>query len=333
VQPSQGPTGEADEPPPASSMSSIQRLSASATRRGEELLERFGDRPVIELPLAVVLHDRSIAGSVVGSALAFRIFLFFVPFLVLLVGLVGLVTAQVDMETINEQMGVSGALAAQLRNLSTQSATASWVAVALGLGGMATTGRSLTKVLVAASSLAWGLPVRAKAPVRVVGAVVGLVAGLGLCSVLLSRIRAEFGLTAASLSFLGVFAVYLGVLTIVLVLLPRTAPDPSAVLPGAALVSVTLVGMQAVSQLYLPGRIGRASEVYGAVGVAVVSLGWFFFMGRALALAMALNVVLFERFGALGSAVFSLPVLRTLPPKSSLVRRFLGQEDPPAGSA
>ena len=42
--------------------------------------------------------------------------------------------------------------------------------------------------------------------------------------------------------------------------------------------------MQAVSQLYLPDRFNKASEVYGAVGVAIVTLGWFFIIGRVIVL-------------------------------------------------
>ena len=60
-------------------------------------------------------------------------------------------------------------------------------------------------------------------------------------------------------------------------LLPRATTDPSALLPGARLVGLTLVGMQAVSQLYLPDRLSRASELYGAIGTTIVTLGWFFF--------------------------------------------------------
>ena len=49
--------------------------------------------------------------------------------------------------------------------------------------------------------------------------------------------------------------------------------------------------MQAVSQLYLPDKFSRASQLYGAIGITVVTLGWFFIAGRVIMLAMVLNAV------------------------------------------
>ena len=126
----------------------------------------------------------------------------------------------------------------------------------------------------------------------------------------------------ASVSFVGAFVLY-GVAWIVLsMLLPRASTDPGALIPGAALVGITLAGMQAVSQLYLPNRLSRASELYGAIGATIVTLGWFFILGRAMVLAMVLNGVIHERFGSISQVVFSLPVVRLLPRKSAWIRRM-----------
>ena len=50
--------------------------------------------------------------------------------------------------------------------------------------------------------------------------------------------------------------------------------------PVPCVASLVLNGLHAVSQLYLPGRFSGASELYGGIGVAVVTLGWLFFVGR-----------------------------------------------------
>jgi uncharacterized BrkB/YihY/UPF0761 family membrane protein len=105
-------------------------------------------------------------------------------------------------------------------------------------------------------------------------------------------------------------------------LLPRASTDPGALIPGAALVGITLAGMQAVSQLYLPNRLSRASELYGAIGATIVTLGWFFILGRA----MVLNGVIHERFGSISQVVFALPVMRLLPRKSAWIRRMFDLE-------
>ena len=194
----------------------------------------------------------------------------------------------------------------------------------IGFVGMLTTGRSLSKGMVSASCLAWRLPVRTKASVRVIGAVVGLIAGVGLVAAIINRVRADLGLAVAGVSFLLAFAVYVVAWIVLTMLLPRATTDPSALLPGAVIVAGTLVGMQAVSQLYLPDRFSRASQLYGAIGTTIVTLGWFFIFGRAIVLAMAVNAVIYERFGSISQFVFSLPLLRALPRRFEWIRRFFG---------
>jgi uncharacterized BrkB/YihY/UPF0761 family membrane protein len=104
--------------------------------------------------------------------------------------------------------------------------------------------------------------------------------------------------------------------------LPRATTDPGAILPGAALVAVIIVGMQAVSQLYIPNRLSGASELYGGIGVTVVALGWLFILGRTLSLAFSVNAALFDRFGSLTQPIFSLPVLRLFPQRWAWFRSY-----------
>jgi uncharacterized BrkB/YihY/UPF0761 family membrane protein len=82
-----------------------------------------------------------------------------------------------------------------------------------------------------------------------------------------------------------------------------------------------------VSQLYLPGRFDRASELYGAVGTTIVVLGWFFIIGRMVVVSMSANAVIYERFGSISQFVFSLPVLRVLPRRFPKLRKPFGLEE------
>jgi uncharacterized BrkB/YihY/UPF0761 family membrane protein len=279
-------------------------------------------RPLIDVVLRIYRRDRESAGTVVSSAVAFRLFLFFVPLLLFLVGLLGFVATWLDARDVYEQARVTGSLAGQIDSALAQSERSRWIATILGLFGMASAGRSLSKVMVSASCLAWRLPMRAKASIRIIGGIVGLVAGIGLVAAIVNRIRADLGLAVAGFSFLAAAVVFGTAWLAVSMILPRATKDPGALLPGAVLVGLTIAGMQAVSQLYLPRHIAQASELYGAIGTTVVTLGWFFILGRAMVLAMTLNAVVHERFGTISQAVFSLPVLRILPAKSPWVRRF-----------
>ncbi len=318
--------------------SAIERLvaqgRAAGQRRVEDLRARYGDRALVDLGLRMYDRDREAAGGVVGAAVAFRLFLFFVPLLLVVVGLAGLLRSWLDADVLNEKAGVSGGLAAQIDSALSQPGTSRWTALIVGLVGMALTGRSLSKVLTAASCLNWQLPVRTKAPMRVIGGVIGVVVGMGLVATIVNHLRDDFGVAAAGFSFLAAFGVYALAWMVVSLVLPRATSDPGALLPGSALVGLAVAGMQAISQLYLPDKLGRASQLYGAIGATIVTLGWFFFAGRAIVFAMAVNAVVFERFGSISQVVFALPVVRILPRRSAWIRRFfdLEQDDAPAPS-
>ena len=315
--------GALSDPTGLHALAEKSRESVSAGQaRANELLEKYHDHPLMDVALRLYQRDRESAGTIVGSALAFRLFLFVVPLLLVVVGLLGFLASLTDREEVTKATGVSGTLAVQINSALTQPNTARWVAIVTGLVGVVWAGRSLSKVMVTAACLTWRLPVTTKARLRVIGAVVALVVGIVLVSVIINRIRADAGVGVAGLSFVAAFAVYLVAWMAMSMLLPRATSDPGALLPGAVVVAGTLVAMQAVSQLYLPNQFGHASQLYGAIGTTLVTLGWFFFAGRAMVFAMSLDAVIYERFGSISQFVFSLPGLRVLPRKSPWIKKF-----------
>jgi uncharacterized BrkB/YihY/UPF0761 family membrane protein len=305
---------------------SRERIASEQARVGE-LIEKYHDRPLLDVGLRIYQRDRESAGSVVGSALAFRLFLFFVPLTLLVVGILGFVARWVEAADVNDVAGVGGSVAGYINTAMSQPSGTSWFATLAGLFGTVWAGRSLSKVMVSASCLAWRLPVTTKASVRVIGSVVGLVVGIALVAAVVNHIRRDFGLGAASLSFLAVAAIY-GVAWMALSLvLPRATRDPGALLPGAVFVGVVLAALQAVAQLYIPEKVGRASALYGALATTIVTLGWFFFLGRAMVFGMTLDAVIFERFGSISRVVFRLPIVRLLPRRSTWIRSFFDLPD------
>lgn len=290
--------------------------------------DKYRNRSLVDFGMRMYERDRDSAGTVVSSAIAFRLFLFFIPMLLFAVGVIGFFATHVDADDVKDA-GVTGSLAKQINTALNQPNSTRWFAVLFGLVFMGTTGRTLSRVLTQASCLAWQMPVRPKAPIKVVGGIIGLIFGIALVTSGVARIRAHLGIAVAGMSFLIALLIYLVAFLILSSLLPRSTPDLGALLPGAALVSLTLVGMQAVSQLYLPDKFSRASQLYGAIGVTIVTLGWFFIAGRVIMLAIVLDAVLFERFGSVTQFVFSLPVLRILPRHSALLRKYFGLERSP----
>jgi len=285
-------------------------------------LRRYESVPVVGLGASLFQRDTEAGGSMVGSALAFRLFLFFVPLLLVVVGVAGFVGGRVDADQLNHSAGISGGLGDQIRSAFAQSGRGPWLITIVGLFGLVTTGRSLSRVLLSASSSAWKLPIERKASLRVVGAIAGLACGMGLVALLVNRARVDLGLAAAGLSLGPAFLLYAAAWLVVSLLLPRGTDDPGALLPGALLLAGVLTALHAVSELYLPDRFTSAGELYGAIGVTVVTLGWFFIIGRAIVVAMELNPVVYERYGSVSTLFFSLPIVRIVPRRSARVRRF-----------
>ena len=55
-------------------------------------------------------------------------------------------------------------------------------------------------------------------------------------------------------------------------------------LPGAAIIATVMTGMQVISQVYLPQRMDSVSldlRLF-AIGVTIVTLGWFLIIGRTV---------------------------------------------------
>jgi len=295
---------------------------ASEQAHLNELIERYHDRPLLDVALRIYQRDRESAGSVVGSAVAFRLFLFFVPLTLFMVGVLGLLARWIEPADVNSTAGLGGTIAAQINTAMSAPDSTRWIATIVGLFGMAWAGRSLSKVLITASCLAWQIPLTAKASVRVIGSIIGLIAAIVLVGSAVNRIGDRYGPGAAGLSFLAVAALY-GIAWMALsTFLPKATRDPGALLPGAVVVGVILAVMQAISQLYLPGKLDRASELYGALATTIVTLGWFFFLGRAMVLGLTLDAVMYERFGSISRFVFALPLVRVLPRRSRWIRTF-----------
>jgi uncharacterized BrkB/YihY/UPF0761 family membrane protein len=308
----------------------LRRLAAATRSRltpALQRLEKYRGLPVVDVVFGTFQRDRRGAGSVMSSALAFRLFLFFLPLLLLTIGVAGFASDVVDARSANQAAGISGSLAKQVSGAFHQPGLTRWVTVLLGLFGVLVAGRSLSRVLYAASAAAWGLPAGSHARLRAVGAIAGLVCTMGVIAILINRVRESLGIGLAGVSFIPALLIYAIAWLGVSVFLPRATEDPGALLPGAVLVALTITAMHAVSELYLPDRLDRASQLYGAFGTTVVTLGWFFILGRAIVISMELNAAVYDRYGSVSQVAFALPVLRILARRSSRVRRFFDLTD------
>ena len=229
----------------------------------------------------------------------------------------------VDEEDV-DSAGVTGTLATQIDTALEQPNATRWVAVVAGAFGMALAGRTLSRVMVAASCLSWRQPVRIKASPRLIGALVGLLFGMALISTVVNRVRTELGrCRRRGLVRGGVLLLRRRVGAAVASCCRNPPTIQGCCCPAPCLVALVLSGLQAVSQLVLPDQFDRASQLYGAIGTTLVTLGWFFILGRTVVFSMSLDAVIYERLGSITSFVFSLPLLRKLPPRWALAAALL----------
>ena len=191
------------------------------------MIERYHDRPLLDVALRIYQRDRESAGSVVGSAVAFRLFLFFVPLTLFIVGVLGFLARWIEPADVNSTAGLGGTIAAQINTAMSAPDSTRRIATIAGLFGMAWAGRSLSKVLITASCLAWQIPLTTKASVRVIGSIIGLIAAIVLVGSAVNRIGDHYGPGAAGLSFLAVAALY-GVAWMALSTFLRRRPETPA---------------------------------------------------------------------------------------------------------
>ncbi len=295
----------------------------SSTRRAASWFTDLRERvTIVDVGARVYERDKEAGGTLLGSALALRLFLFFVPFILLVVGLAGVLGGPSDGSATSESAGLGGTLANYVDDAFAQSGKTPWIALVVGLVGVATTGWSLTRALVLSSALSWRMGGRQHTPIRAIGIVVGLIFSIALSAAIANRISKATGVAVTSMSLIGLMAVSAVLWLLLLQALPRATSDPGASLPGAAVVALVVAALQAITQFYFPHQVTSSSQLYGQLGVLVAFLGWFFFLGRTIAFAFALNAVIYEQLGSLSTLFFALPVIRQIPRRVPAVERY-----------
>ena len=265
-------------------------------------------------------RDRDIHGSVLGSAVALRLFLFVIPSTVALVSLVNLLSLGSVMQDHLEASVTIGPISKALSGLSWGKSL--WFFLSsLVLTVMA--GYSLAKVLAACAGNAWKMSVReSKLKASAVLALTGVLFANIASGSVFQTLRDVGGLPAAVTAWLAVLATTALTWFLVMLALPRRVSDPGALLPGAALMGAGYTVLQWFMQFYLPNKVARTSDTFGDLAGTVALLGNFFFIGRLMASSLVVTAVIYERSGSLSQVVFALPGLRRVAARSQRLRRY-----------
>ncbi len=237
--------------------------SRSHASGGSAATNRAGRRPrrpttstrtvrFVDVAIRIWHRDRDSAGTLVGSAVAFRLFLFFVPMLLFFTGLLGFLAEHIDRADLKQRRHQrragepdrSRARAADYDAVGRDAARP----LRHGVGGPLADEGARRRELpgVAAPCQDEGIARRSWARSRV------SIAGIALVATLVGRLR-DNGIMVAGMSFLVGFGFYVVAWLVLSMLLPRREnTDPSALVPGAVIVAGVLTGMQASARSTFP---------------------------------------------------------------------------------
>ena len=265
-------------------------------------------------------RDQAAFGTVLGSAIALRVFLFIVPANVAVISLVHVVRLGSTFDRHFEASVTTGSMAVALRDLS-------WgKSLSVFLSSFVLTmwaGRSMARVLATSAAVSWQLPSgRVKQRLVAVLSLIAVFFASVFASSVFSRLRDDSGVALSAVVWMAVLASFAVAWFIAMLTLPRGTHDPGALLPGAILFGVGYTALQWFMQLYLPRKIERTSDTFGQLATTVASLGNFFFLGRLMSATFVFSAVLYEQHGSLSSVLFGLPGVRRLPQRFPALRDF-----------
>ena len=241
-------------------------------------------------------RERIAAAGLLAGGLAYRLFFWLVPLGLLIAAVLSF---WVDADRIAaadaaRDFGMSGAAVQSAMNAIAEQHYARWYFLLAGLALVIWFGGGVVRALFVAHYVAWGLrPVRLRRPLLAGLVFSGVVVMLMAVSVTAQVLREQLGSTGLWLP-LALAAFYLGSVLWVMDKLPHRSTSWRDLLPGAVLVALGTEAIHVAVVVYLAPKIGRSSELYGALGAATVILLWLYLLARLMVAAAFLNAALWE---------------------------------------
>jgi uncharacterized BrkB/YihY/UPF0761 family membrane protein len=253
--------------------------------------------PGVPHALDALDRERVAGGTLLAGGLAYKLFFWLVP-LALVVAAVLSFWEREDpqsLESAGREFGLGASAVRASMETIEQSAHGRWYFLVVGLGLLMWFSIGVVRALRISFAVAWGVrPERMRHPI-VAGTIFTLLAvALIIVSGATQVAREQLGAEGLLLT-IALVLVYSAVALWMMKLLPHADAPLTALLPGAVMVAVGVQAMHLVVALYLGPKLGRSSELYGALGVATVILLWLYFTARLLTASAFLNAALWER--------------------------------------
>jgi uncharacterized BrkB/YihY/UPF0761 family membrane protein len=284
---------------------SEHRRIAAIREKGEELRVRADEtwkrveasrssNAGVDTAFQVYERDRDRLGPLLSAAIAFRLFLVFVPyvaFLVIVAGLFGVDRS--DLATA----GIGGITAKSITDVSSQPLWGRILTLLLVAWALLLASRSMVKALRLTYAAAWELGRPRFRDTTKTGLVfLGLVAAATVTTGLARQAREGADAAGWVVTVFLVFAIYLATWIVACVLLPRAQEAGwTAMLPGAVLFALGAQVIHIAVVVWFAPRIDSATARYGALGIAILLLGGVYLVGRLMVAAAFLNATMWFR--------------------------------------
>lgn len=299
-----------DETTLAAQLAALSSLPADDTRIGRartraiDLAQRattWGPfEPIAEIGWRTLRRDASIGGSVLGAALAYRIFIWLLPFTLIVVLSLAVIAGHTDgnVAQVVKDAGLTGFMAHSVADAA--NGTSGWAIVSLLAATLVvllfqTT--ALLRAIRAITALAWGIPVTrvsnaARSGLLFLGWMIVFLVVAGSAAPIRHAIDFPLDVFVNLLVYsTGLPLLWLGLSWF---LLPHGADRWTQLIPGALLVGLGVGAIGLFNALVLFPWLSGREETYGVLGVAAGVLFGFFLVGRTMELAASLNATLAE---------------------------------------
>jgi len=251
--------------------------------------------PLLDAGVEVVERDAEIGGGILAGALAYRLFIFFLPFAFMLVAVLGLVadaTGSTPRE-ISRDVGLVGLVTNEVASTADGHYSV-WVFLA-SLLVLAYATRVLYRSVAIVHALAWERSAAAAKtqwrPFRLFG--LALMVELTL-AILLGAVRGH-SLVDDALALAGFVVLTTANWLCISMLLPHSDAHWTDLIPGAVVFGVGLLVVNTFN-LYILGRLQQQrTSTYGTLGAAAAVLLSLLLIGRLIVGSAVVNATLFQR--------------------------------------
>jgi uncharacterized BrkB/YihY/UPF0761 family membrane protein len=267
----------------------LARLRDAAAHARERL-------PWNDVVTAALERERFSAAGLLAGGLAYRLFFWLVPLGLTLAAILSfwVENDRAGLEDAAREFGLGGAAASAAADAIAESARSRWYFLVAGIWLLGWFGAGVVRALNVAHAVAWRLPPEKVRQPYLRGAVF---TGLTISMILLSSGAAvvrEYDPGTGLAVTLSLVVAYLGAFVWGSSHLPHRAAHWTAFVPGATLVAVGTQLVHLLAVYYLAPRLGRSSELYGALGSATVILLWLYLVARLIVAAAFANAALWE---------------------------------------